>query len=251
MSSVIEWLKAPMWGAPHWVWIVTLVALPILNEIVQRAKWTRAQSILQAPPRMLLRAGFGSVPILGEMLRALANEKPPQDPPEPPAMSGAAVVLVLAGLVFAATLSGCAMSDYARADLAITAQTKVASAATEAVTAWDETNQAQIVGEARAAGDTTTARAQLAADQRVLKLARATIRTFGAAIQAEAVGVELARQAKAKLDLGALLPRLLRLGRDLIKSLKDFGVSVPSIPLLSMVAPLPSLQLALLVGGAR
>jgi hypothetical protein len=185
------------------VWLV--VVADLLALVPRPGKWGIVLGYLNLP----------GVPSFGQR----------KDPPS----GGAAVALLVVG---ALALSACHMSDYARADIAITAQTKVANAATEAVTAWDETNQAQIVADARTAGTTADARAEIAKDQRTLKLARATIRTFGAAIQAEAVGVELARQAKAKLDLGALLPRLLRLGRDLVKSLRDFGVTVPNIPLL-------------------
>jgi hypothetical protein len=212
---------------PRWVIALMIVmsgiGLALLGDLIPTAhkldKWAAlAESLIG------VSLGLFGYPVFG---RGAAIK--PADDKQPP-MSGAAVVLVLA--LGALSLGACRMSDYARADLAITAQTKVANATTEAVTAWDETKQAQLVADARVASSTVEARAEIAKDQRTLKFARAAIRTFGAAIQAEAVGVELARQAKAKLDLGALLPRLLRLGRDLIKSLKDFGVTVPNIPLL-------------------
>jgi hypothetical protein len=229
MSALLPWFKA------HWedvlvgVGVVYVVAVTIANRYTKDGKpiptWVRAMlDVLSLAP-------FPFVP---------AGKKPPAN--------GAAVAL----LVGALALSACHLSDYARADLAITAQGKVQLAATEATSACDETMQARkIVDErdevnaikssgatpeeiaARLAETKTKYDAEHASWQRTRTLARAAIRTFGAAIQAEAVGVDLARQAKSKLDVYSLLPKLLRLGQDLIKAIKGFGVPVPNIPLLS------------------
>jgi hypothetical protein len=74
MEAFVDWLKAPLWGAPHWLWIVTFVVLPGLNELVNRMKWTRAQSILQAVIGVLLKLPVvGRVWIIGDVLRAVAT----------------------------------------------------------------------------------------------------------------------------------------------------------------------------------
>jgi hypothetical protein len=70
------------------MWFVTFVGLPAVNELINRAKWTQAQSIFQALLRALLLP-FGKVPVLGDVLRAMATPPPPPlldplDLPPPP-----------------------------------------------------------------------------------------------------------------------------------------------------------------------
>ena len=48
---------------PVWAVVLTLVGLPLANEVVQRAKGTRAESLLQAVAMTLLK-----IPVLGVVI---------------------------------------------------------------------------------------------------------------------------------------------------------------------------------------
>lgn len=77
-----EWLQSSWYGLPKWAWSV-MVVLAIVNEIILRAKWTRALSIFQAPFVAVLRMPvlgdvLGRLPIVGGVLRWLAGIDPPK-----------------------------------------------------------------------------------------------------------------------------------------------------------------------------
>lgn len=78
----MTWLKTAMlhqvMGVPVWSILVTLVGLPILNEIVARAKGTRAQSLLQAIGNGMKALPLYRVPLYKQAADILAT------PPVPP-----------------------------------------------------------------------------------------------------------------------------------------------------------------------
>ncbi len=129
MHSVSTWLTYQTALGPVWAILVTLVGLPLANEIVQRAKGTRAESLLQGLALFLLKLPalgivIAKTPVLGDLLYVFAPRdkadlptpliaKPstvvvpavevtvnPSSPPSPPA----ALALLL--IAFSA-LSGC------------------------------------------------------------------------------------------------------------------------------------------------
>jgi len=64
-------------GAPAWVWLITLVGLPLANEIAQRSKGTRAESLLQAISLALLKTpilgiALAKFPVVGDVLYVFA-----------------------------------------------------------------------------------------------------------------------------------------------------------------------------------
>lgn len=148
MSSIIAWLKAPHWGAPAWVWILAFGVLPLLNELLQRAKWTRAQSILQGIARVLL-VPFGKVPVLGDVFRALAGPAaaPPEEggPPPPAGPPPAVLVLLVASL---GLLGACKASPIDIATAFRTASSNALSTTVIAFGRFDDQRQKEIVEKA-------------------------------------------------------------------------------------------------------
>jgi hypothetical protein len=79
-------LAAPLMGAPVWVWLVTLVALPLANEGIRLSKSTTAQSIYHLVIKAMLKP-FGALPLIGDILRVFDAPAPapapqPTDPPQ-------------------------------------------------------------------------------------------------------------------------------------------------------------------------
>lgn len=78
----MSYLKMVYGGLPVWVWGLVFGVFPIANEIVSWGKWTKAQSVLQALARGVLK--LLSVPF--PQVSALADKVVPNlyQPPEPP-----------------------------------------------------------------------------------------------------------------------------------------------------------------------
>jgi hypothetical protein len=225
MSSVMAWFKAVHWGAPVWVWLVTLVALPVANELIQRAKWTRAQSILQAVARAMLLP-FGKVPVIGSVLQAFAGPRD-NEPPDalPPASSMLAVFGLSAALGYAVLLGACTG--------ALTPTYKTLAGMADAVTAAAgilpgacEGREADIVAKAQTRPEAETKVAEvhgqcevaansLSAAHRGLKLARDAAKDIDAGI-------------KDPKDLMVWLKGAIDLYRNLVPMLAVFGVKLPS-----------------------
>lgn len=73
MSKLQAILTYKILLVPAWIWLVCL-ALPVINDFVQRTKWTAAQSLLQLLSRALLTIpvigqAVQLVPILGDLIR--------------------------------------------------------------------------------------------------------------------------------------------------------------------------------------
>jgi hypothetical protein len=91
-EQLLQYAKHDFMGAPLWAWFVMFVVLPGLNELVNRAKWTQAQSLMQVTFRALLKLPLvARVPVFGDLLRSLAREGELLFPPS---------ILVLAPLLF-------------------------------------------------------------------------------------------------------------------------------------------------------
>ena len=82
----MQWLKHAatymMWGAPVWVWLLTVVGLPIANEIVQRSK-VKSNSLLQVVGNVADKLGatpLCKIPIVAQILATLAVMKTPTKP---------------------------------------------------------------------------------------------------------------------------------------------------------------------------
>lgn len=105
LNSIKDWLMVSSGGAARWVWLLAFVVLPVLNEVIRRMQWTRAQGIIHLVLVQLLKV-FGGIPLLGDMLRWLdgpqvqqmpVGEKekpidPPNLPPPPPPGPKAAIL---------------------------------------------------------------------------------------------------------------------------------------------------------------
>jgi hypothetical protein len=227
MSSVMAWLKAVHWGAPVWVWLVTLVALPVANELIQRAKWTRAQSILQAVARAMLLP-FGKVPVLGSVLQAFAGPRE-DEPPDalPPASSMLAVFGLSAALGYAVLLGACTG--------ALTPTYKTLAGMADAVTAAAgvlpsscEARQSVLVAQAKN-------NAELDAAEKAAAEVHAQCEVAGNSLVAASKGLRLARDATRDIDKGIRDPKdlmvwvsaALNLYRSLGPMLATFGVKLP------------------------
>ena len=74
MSALKAFFLDSFAGAPVWAWLVFGVVFPIANEVVERVKWIKGQSILQAIARILLTSPvIGKIvqmsPLLGDLIR--------------------------------------------------------------------------------------------------------------------------------------------------------------------------------------
>lgn len=82
VSHWFGWLQHAWGPAPAWVWIVTCLVLPALNEVINRAKWTQAQSIFQGVMRALVATPLGKIPVIGTVLSTMAQPPPPPKGPD-------------------------------------------------------------------------------------------------------------------------------------------------------------------------
>lgn len=80
MTWIREAMLYQLMGVPVWSLLVTVVVFPLLNEIVARAKSTRAQSLLQAVGNGLKATPLYSLPLFKQLADMLAT------PPVPPLM---------------------------------------------------------------------------------------------------------------------------------------------------------------------
>jgi hypothetical protein len=77
LVKVHDILLRQVWGAPLWVLLLAFVGLPLLNEIAQRSKGTRAESLLQGIALFLLKlpvigVALAKFPVVGDALYIFA-----------------------------------------------------------------------------------------------------------------------------------------------------------------------------------
>lgn len=104
MEALKLWLLHPWMGAPTWVWCLVLF-IGGVNEIVQRAQWTRAQSVLQGLAVFvisipILGALLQAIPLIGWLLRKIAGSAP--------VVAGPEVLRAYLPVALLVALAGCA-----------------------------------------------------------------------------------------------------------------------------------------------
>ncbi len=93
METVRHVLTYPVLGLPAWNVALFFVVLPLLNELIQRSKNVRAQSLLQAIANIVATSPLAKVPVVAQTLLIFTVFKTPT----PPALDGAEVVARKAG----------------------------------------------------------------------------------------------------------------------------------------------------------
>lgn len=88
MATAIAVLKFNLLFMPVWAWLLS-VSLVAVSEIINRAKWTKAETLLQGSIRMIVAVpGVGvlllKMPMLGLALQIVGKIDDPA-PPAPPA----------------------------------------------------------------------------------------------------------------------------------------------------------------------
>jgi hypothetical protein len=214
-------------GMPAWVWALVLF-LGGLNELIVRAKWTAAESILQGATRALLKVpalGFvlARFPLLGDALRTMAklDKAEPVIPPPFPG-SSARVLLPLLGLL---ALGGCA-PQIVRARQAVSAASTLGTQAGELFVAVVESEQRGIARQLAQDHDLAKAdrlrdewRGKQATATKALKVYNTTVSGLGALAELSTAG--------GKFDIGQLLGGLARAYTQLRDVLDVFGVALP------------------------
>ena len=74
MSEFMIALKVSYGGLPLWGWLV-MVLIGVVNEAIQRSKWTEAQTIWQAFWRILLGTPIGKIPLVTIAIQYMADRK--------------------------------------------------------------------------------------------------------------------------------------------------------------------------------
>jgi len=77
LTKLHDIMARQVWGAPLWVLLLAFVGLPLLNEIAQRSKGTRAESLLQGIALFLLKlpvigVALAKFPVVGDALYVFA-----------------------------------------------------------------------------------------------------------------------------------------------------------------------------------
>lgn len=86
MEAIKHALAYQWQGAAVWVWLVTLVVLPVLNEIVQRSRKVTAGSLLQAVGNAIKGSPLYKLPLVKQLADVLGTPAMPTIlPPDEPA----------------------------------------------------------------------------------------------------------------------------------------------------------------------
>jgi hypothetical protein len=217
MANVLQKLLAIM---PGWLWALIIVGL--LNEIVNRAKWTRAESIFQGIGTFLLWfPGMGPVlaktPWAGDILRRMAGI--PEDAgklPIPPTTAWLPILFLLA-------LSACGgLSPYYASLSGVESVVSVSSAH---FVEFDKARRAQIVHDAKTEAEGL---ATLAAwDKTAAKLASAIEGTDASVRLARDALNDISKGVRGKQELSAWIGPILNTARNLEALLASVGFVLP------------------------
>lgn len=230
-------------GMPTWVWVL-VIGLLAINDAIKAAKWTRAESFVEALAMSLLRIPvLGTVilarfPVIGWLLRKLAGLEPPTekpvakaqgvDPPPPirsgeggfalPEFLGAAVLSAMLGLglllIFGAGAGGCAnpMQGF-KSGLTATAVT--VSVGYRAADEYDAQKQPTLMSSAA-----------FAAYKQARGIAMKSLATGADAVRSGNAALQ-AVDAKKRKDWPELTAKIIAAGLQIVDALKQWGVAIP------------------------
>lgn len=240
VSSVIQWLRV------HWedvlavAGVVYIILLSIKNRYGDKAPKVVdvGLDVLSLLPRKGQAGALGPVNL--PMVPSLGKKKAEgEDPPSrdndllgpPPA--------VLALMIGALTLSGCALSPAGKAHVALTTVASMCSACNSAVTAYDTRFQDELADEAERTGDTTTARAKLSEWRKKRAQARASLHVALSGLLAWQLVLQAHETGQKKdVDWGALLAGVAKIASQLLDGLTKLGIpNLPKLPDFGAMAP--------------
>ena len=227
MRSILDYLRHTVWlGMPLGVWMIVF-GLGAFNEVVNRAKWTEAQSILQGLASFFLWIPvLGPVltkfPVLGALISRIAAKDPdagkmplpPSDPPSPPVAS-------LLPLLFLASLAltACGLkTTYAL----LSAAEQVDKAAAAQLPDFDRQTRAGIVLTAKSTEDGTARLHDW--DGKVEKLVKAVEGVHASVILARDGANDVSKGIRAKAELSGWIDPVLRAAVNLKNLLASVGL---------------------------
>ena len=226
MDKLHAALAFSLLGMPIWLWLV-LTAVGGVNELVNRMKWTKAESLIQGAARAILWVPavgptLGRFPLLGTLLRWSAGlEKQPVIGSEIGGPSNPAVVLVMLSAFMG--VSGCA-SLFADTYAGLATAERVVGAANDQFPGLDKAHRKQLTDKAASLDEGKKALAawDLVAD----KLAK-TIQGTDATVKLcrDAVA-EIKAGTRDKAQLSGWIATGLRLGLDLKDLLSAAGLKL-------------------------
>jgi hypothetical protein len=204
--------------------ILLLIVVGILNEYINRAKWTRAQSIFQAVGVFLLAAPFvGSLldktPGVRWLLQRMANfprEGLMLPPPTPPAAAWLP-------LVFLAFLSACGgLTPYYTT---LAGVERIVTASADHFSEFDRAKRAQIVQDAKS--EATGLAALEAWNKTAEKLTNAIVGTDASVRLARDALADIAKGVRAHAELTTWIGPILDTAKNLQALLASVGFVLP------------------------
>jgi len=224
MATVRAVLVYNLLFMPVWAWLLSL-ALVATSELINRAKWTKAETLLQGSIRMIIAIpGVGVVlmrlPVLGLALQIVGKIDDPPAPPSGPADSSARALLPLL-LLGSLTLSACT-SAYTATAASLTAAEHIVAAAADQFPAIDAQKRKSIVEAAHSREE--GAAALKAWDAQAAKIVTA-IEGANASVKLAADGLKGVHDGlRDPKQLGGWIAPAIRVGTDLVSLLDAVGV---------------------------
>jgi len=216
---------------PVWAWLF-FAALAVADQLVKKDKSNRAQSVLHLVTTYALKAGLGSMPFLGDILRMIDAQAPvavavAAEPEAPaPAVPASSSLRSLPMLLALGALSLMACAAPIALQRGITATAQIGQGAEDVVTAADVQHDADI---AAIASQPEAAQAAVKGWRSHRAKARAGLRGFYTGLLAVEVAVATSIDAKgSKVDYVGLLGELTKIVQQLVKTLDEAGIKLPS-----------------------
>lgn len=219
LAKAISTLSAIM---PLWLW--ALIVAGAVNEVVNRAKWTRAETIFQGIGTFLLWfPGMGPVlaktPVAGDILRRIAGIKEDAGKmPLPPAT-------VWLPIIFLLGLSACGgLTPYYAT---LSAVEKVVSSSADHFKDFDAAKRAQIVHDAKSEQEGLKALATW--DITAEKLVKAIEGTDASVRLVRGALEDITKGIRNKSELSAWIGPVLDTAKNLEALLRSVGYVIPGV----------------------
>lgn len=137
METLKALLHYQIMGTPVWAW--ALFGMPVINEAINRSKWTKAQSVWQFCWRIVAATPLARIPLVGQVIVMMAIPKDQRSNTSlpPPVMPGPSVLILL---VMPVVFGGCATLEM-ELHKAVAAAAKTGTACFQLVDAADREKQ--------------------------------------------------------------------------------------------------------------